>query len=130
MDDIQGAFRKLTEEIVNQVNPQAIMVPTIKDQLKELVQPGHVVAFRTESGSFYELSMYSDPSYTTLMKLDEEKDGLVSKAIGKAAAGYDRRRDVVGIQITESNGRKYTTSAIVKVWLSYDANTNSSYPEP
>lgn len=135
MDNFFTDPADLTNAIVAKVkNPGgvAVVVPTIKEQLTKLIQPGHVVAFRTESGSYYEINMYSSGE-SVLVKVDEETDGIREVAKGELIGAHDRGRGVYGIRIEEPNGRTYTTSAVVKVWMSYDAtigDTGKSYNEP
>ncbi len=119
----------LTAAILETVNPGPIRVPTIGEQLTELIKPGRSVAFRTESGSYYEVNMYSTTE-VRLIKVDEETDGIKEVAAGELIGAHDRSREVYGLMIKEQDGRQYTTSAVVKVWLSYDATINRSYNEP
>lgn len=110
----------------------AVVVPTIKEQLTELIQPGRAVAFRTENGSLYEMSIYTDMR-VVLSRIDEESDGIRQVATGELIGAHDRKRGVVGIVINEPGGRVYKTSAVTKVWLSYDAtvgDTGVSHREP
>jgi hypothetical protein len=121
---------KLTHALVGvaQGYPMPDLTPTIGEQLTELCQPGQAIAFRTESGSLYEMSIYSTGT-TTLIKVDEETDGIREVAKGRLNGTHDRNRGVYGVMITEPDGREYKTSAVVKVWLSYDAINQRSYQE-
>lgn len=119
----------LTAAVLVVVNPGPIVVPTIKEQLTELIQPGRAVAFRTESGSLYEINMYSTLK-VVLVKVDEETGGINEIAKGELIGVRDSERGVVGIVVKEPSGRLYKPSAVVKVWLAYDANTNTHHHEP
>jgi hypothetical protein len=131
--NIEEGFRLLTNAIVAQVKApyQAVVVPSLREQLEELIRPGNCVGLRTESGSHYELSVYFAPAKSRLVKIMPDARGTIEqKAEGEIAVAHDRGRQVYGLIITESGGRRYTTSAIKKVWLSYDAVNNQSYVEP
>lgn len=119
----------LTQAILEKVNPRPVMVPTIAEQMAELIKPGHAVAFRTESGSLYELTIYHNKP-VLLAKFVGERGDLQLCANGELRAARDPHRGVVGVMITEPSGRVYTTSAIVKVWLAYDANAGKTHDEP
>ena len=101
--------------------------PSIEEQLTSLLRPGHAVGIRTESGSFYEANCYSTGE-VTLIRVLEETDRVHTVAKGKLAVA--RKHGRCGLIVTEPSGRTFSTSAIVKAWLAYDANRNESHPEP
>lgn len=120
----------LTAAILDTVQPRPMMVPTIAEQMTELIKPGRAVAFRTESGSLYDMSIF-DNGTVTLMKVNEATDKVsIVAQRGTMAGAHDKRRDVRGVIITEPSGRNYKTSAVVKIWLAYDAVAGQSFSEP
>ena len=119
----------LIKATLAKVDPRVELVPTIAEQMEELIKPGRAVAFRTESGSLYELTIYENHP-TTLIKVDQETDGIREVAKGEVIGIRDRKRGVNGVRIDEPGGRIYTTSAVVKIWLAYDAITGKSHQEP
>jgi hypothetical protein len=127
----------LIDAILEQVNPGPIMVPTMLDQMIALFSPGCAVGFRTESGSLYDMTIYSDGTTLLNKVVHEGPGGLEEVAKGRLQGSRDPKRGVYGIQIIEPSGRKYSTSAIVKTWLAYDPSEGSTgswngtfYPEP
>jgi hypothetical protein len=123
----------LTAALVAKARGQevAIVVPTIREQLTELIQPGRAIGFRTESGSHYELTIYTTGQARLIKIVDEDKPGgLKSVAYGEISGAHDHNRGVYGIVVKESDGREYKTSAVVKVWLAFDALANTNHAEP
>jgi hypothetical protein len=129
MSDVFTNPSDLTRAIVAKVNPQVVMVPTIAEQMTDLIKPGRAIGFRTESGSQYELTLFVNRQ-TVLYKINEKTDRPRAVATGELRAARDRKRGVCGVMITQPNGRVYTTSAIVKIWLAYDAIAGTSHHEP
>lgn len=129
MNDVFFNSKDLVDALMETVQPNAVLVPSIEEQLAALIAPGYCVGFRTESGSHYELNMYSNQE-VRLIKIDDETDGINEVAGGKLTGIHDRKRGRCGLRIDEESGRTYTTSAIVKCWMSYDAINNKSYQEP
>jgi len=122
------------EDLINatlaKVNPHAVVVPTIAEQMEDLIYPGRTVEFRTESGSLYSLTIFQNKP-VELHKVEHGGPGGIRKiATGEVVGIRDRKRGVSGIRIEEPGGRTYTTSAIMKIWLAYDAIAGESHQEP
>lgn len=117
----------LTAAVLEVVNPGPIMAPTMGETLRDLVAPGRVIGFRTESGSLYEATIYTVTlsirghwgHRVQLHKIVDDRPVLVAEGIAKGAR--DPERGVWGILVTEASGRTLKTSAVTEAWLAYDA---------
>lgn len=117
----------LTAAVVATANLSAIMAPTMGETLRDLMRPGRVVGFRTESGSLYEATLYTSMvtvgrnagHLVRLHKFIDDRPVLVAEGIAKGV--HDRKRGVWGVLVDEPSGRYVRTSAVTEAWLAFDA---------
>lgn len=128
MNHVLSTPAALTAAVLGTVNPGPIMAPTMGETLRDLAAPGRVISLRTESGSLYEASIYTDllsvagatGHRVKLHKIVDDRPVLVAEGLARGA--HDRKRGVWGLMVNEPSGRSLRTSALTEAWLVYDAN--------